>query len=70
MSSEPPVHLRSSTPQRYDMAVELDNLVALSEELCADTMSLCDDTVTFTCRGPGGVVHWQGVVGRRGLDRV
>ena len=52
------------------VAVELDNLVALSEELCADTMSLSDGTVTFTRRGPAGVVRWQGVVGRRGLLRL
>jgi hypothetical protein len=53
-----------------DVPLTADNLVALADELCASSFSLCDDVVTFTTRAGAGVERWQGVLGTRGLVRL
>jgi hypothetical protein len=62
----PPVRL---VPE-LDVALTTDNLVALADELCASSFSLCDGVVTFTARAGAGVQRWQGVLGTRGLVRL
>jgi hypothetical protein len=53
-----------------DVSLTADNLVALADELCASSFSLCDGVVTFTARAGTGVQRWQGVLGARGLVRL
>ena len=53
-----------------DVALTADNLVALADELCASSFSLCDGVVTLTTCAGVGVQHWQGVLGARGLVRL
>lgn len=53
-----------------DVTLTTDNLLTLADELCVDTVSICDEVVTFTARRGEQVTRWQGVIGERGIVRL